>query len=221
MDPHGIENQKFTDEQYEKYLVTTLGKMIFNKILPESFPYLNEPTEDNLINKTPDKFFIPKGVDFKTYFENAKLNEPFKKKFLGTIIAQVFKVFKINETSKMLDKLKDLGFKYSTIAGITISALDVNVYSKKGELIEVEVVRDVERGAEVSYNGVLGFLPVNEVSSSKRVTNVSDEFAAGTKINAMVIDCDPSRAKLVVSVKAVELAKERESFDSYMKEQDK
>lgn len=37
----------------------------------------------------------------------------------------------------------------------------------------------------------------------------------------MVIDCDPSRAKLVVSVKAVELAKERESFDSYMKEQDK
>ena len=136
MDPHGIENQTFTEEQYNKYLVTTLGKMIFNKILPESFPYLNEPTEYNLTVKTPDKFFIEKGVDFNTYFENAKINEPFKKKFLGIIIAEVFKQFKINETSKMLDKLKDLGFKYSTVAGITISALDVNVYSKKNELIE-------------------------------------------------------------------------------------
>ena len=154
MDPHGIENQKFTDEQYEKYLVTTLGKMIFNKILPESFPYLNEPTEDNLINKTPDKFFIPKGVDFKTYFENAKLNEPFKKKFLGTIIAQVFKVFKINETSKMLDKLKDLGFKYSTIAGITISALDVNVYSKKGELIE-KANKTIDEIQELHEDGLI------------------------------------------------------------------
>ena len=135
MDPHGIENQTFTEEQYGKYLATTLGKMIFNKILPATFPYLNEPTEDNLINKTPDKFFIEKGVDFKEYYANAKVNSPFKKKFLGTIIAEVFKQFKINETSKMLDKLKDLGFKYSTVAGITISALDVNVYSKKEETI--------------------------------------------------------------------------------------
>ena len=135
MDPHGIENQTFTEEQYGKYLATTLGKMIFNKILPATFPYLNEPTEDNLINKTPDKFFIDKGVNFYEYYENTKVNSPFKKKFLGTIIAEVFKQFKINETSKMLDKLKDLGFKYSTVAGITISALDVNVYSRKEETI--------------------------------------------------------------------------------------
>ena len=37
----------------------------------------------------------------------------------------------------------------------------------------------------------------------------------------MVLECDPNRAKLVVSVKAVEIAKERETFDSYMKEQEK
>src|SRR5690606_11327560 len=37
---------------------------------------------------------------------------------------------------RMLDKLKDLGFKYSTVAGITISYADINVYSKKKEMIE-------------------------------------------------------------------------------------
>lgn len=130
----------------------------------------------------------------------------------------------VNEGDKILVKvmnIDDKKFRVSLSHRETVENAWSGVKAKKGELIEVEVVRDVERGAEVSYNGVLGFLPVNEVSSVKRVTNVSDEFAAGTKINAMVIDCDPSRAKLVVSVKAVELAKERESFDSYMKEQDK
>ena len=130
----------------------------------------------------------------------------------------------VNEGDKILVKvmnIDDKKFRVSLSHRETVENAWSAIKAKKGELIEVEVVRDVERGAEVSYNGVLGFLPVNEVSSAKRVTNVSDEFAAGTKINAMVIDCDPSRAKLVVSVKAVELAKERESFDSYMKEQDK
>ena len=34
---------------------------------------------------------------------------PFKKKILGNIIAEVFKRYKITETSKMLDRMKDLG----------------------------------------------------------------------------------------------------------------
>lgn len=130
----------------------------------------------------------------------------------------------VNEGDKILVKvmnIDDKKFRVSLSHRETVENAWSAVKAKKGDLVEVELVRDVERGAEVVYNGVPGFLPVNEVSSVKRVTNVSDEFAAGTKVNAMVIDCDPSRAKLVVSVKAVELAKERESFDSYMKEQDK
>ena len=130
----------------------------------------------------------------------------------------------VNEGDKILVKvmnIDDKKFRVSLSHRETVENAWSGVKVKKGELVEVEVLRDVERGAEVSYKGVLGFLPVNEVSSTKRVTNVTDEFAAGTKITAMVLDCDPNRAKLVVSVKAVELAKERESFDSYMKEQDK
>lgn len=129
----------------------------------------------------------------------------------------------VNEGDKILVKvmnIDDKKFRVSLSHRETVENAWSGIKLRKGELIEVEVVRDVERGAEVTYKTVTGFLPVNEVSSVKRVTNVTDEFAAGTKITAMVLECDPNRAKLVVSVKAVELAKERESFDSYMKEQE-
>ena len=61
---------------------------------------------------------------------------PFKKKILGNIIAEVFKRFKITETSKMLDRMKDLGFKYSTKAGITVGVSDIVVLPEKQEIID-------------------------------------------------------------------------------------
>ncbi|PKK97192.1 MAG: DNA-directed RNA polymerase subunit beta', partial [Tenericutes bacterium HGW-Tenericutes-3] len=136
VDPKSI-NQKFSEEQKNKYLVTTLGKLIFNRILPPTFPYLNEPSLVNLENVTPDKYFFAKGTNPKEFMKNMELPAPFKKKFLAQIIAQVFKDLQISETSKMLDRLKDLGFKYSTVAGITVSFADINVYSKKSERIDL------------------------------------------------------------------------------------
>ena len=56
-----LNNQTFTEEQNQQFLLTTVGKLIFNEILPESFPYINEPTDYNLEVKTPDKYFVEKG----------------------------------------------------------------------------------------------------------------------------------------------------------------
>ena len=135
VDPRSI-NQAFSDEQRSKYLVTTLGKLIFNRILPPSFYYLNEPSIENLELGTPSKYFINKGVNPKDILPTLASPSPFKKKFLSQIIAQVFKQLQISETSKMLDRLKDLGFKYSTVSGITVSFDDINVYSGKHARIE-------------------------------------------------------------------------------------
>lgn len=117
------------------YLVTTPGKLIFNKILPDSFPYINEPTEFNLNVETPSKYFISPGKNIPELIKSMPLVSPFKKKFLSLIIAKIFEKYKINETSKMLDKMKNIGFKYSTLAGITVAASDVEVYSKKSEIL--------------------------------------------------------------------------------------
>lgn len=130
-----LKNETFTEEQNNKLLMTTVGKLIFNEILPKTFPYINEPTKENLEIKTPERFFIEKGENVVEAIKAQSLNEPFKKGILGNIIAEVFKRFKITETSKMLDKMKDLGFKYSTKAGITVGVADIVVLEEKTQII--------------------------------------------------------------------------------------
>jgi DNA-directed RNA polymerase subunit beta' len=130
-----LNNETFTEEQNRKLLLTTVGKLIFNEILPSSFPYINEPTKSNLEVETPARFFVEPGTDVKQAISDMEVVDPFKKKILGNIIAEVFKKFKITETSKMLDRMKDLGFKHSTKAGITVGVADIVVLGEKQEII--------------------------------------------------------------------------------------
>ena len=130
-----FKHKLFTESQKGKYLVTTAGKIKFNEILPDSFAYINEPSDDNIQNITPNKYFLEKGTDIKSAIKDMPLVKPFAKGTLEKIIDQVFKRYKTTETSTMLDSLKDLGFKYSTIAGITISMADVVTSNKKDEIV--------------------------------------------------------------------------------------
>ncbi|KIL72094.1 DNA-directed RNA polymerase subunit beta' [Bacillus badius] len=131
-----LNNQTFTEEQNKKLLITTVGKMIFNEILPDTFPYINEPTNTNLVVKTPEKYFVEPTENVKEHIQKQELIAPFKKKILGNIIAEVFKRFKITETSKMLDRMKDLGFKHSTKAGITVGVADIVVLGEKEQILK-------------------------------------------------------------------------------------
>lgn len=130
-----FKHKLFTESQKGKYLVTTVGKLKFNEILPDSFAYINEPTDDNIQNITPSKYFLEKGTDIKAAIKEMDLVKPFAKGTLEKVIAQVFKRYKTTETSTMLDSLKDLGFKYSTIAGITVSMSDVEISKNKAEIV--------------------------------------------------------------------------------------
>ncbi|WP_407271453.1 DNA-directed RNA polymerase subunit beta' [Radiobacillus sp. PE A8.2] len=136
-----LKNVTFTDEQRSQLLLTTVGKLIFNDILPSSFPYMNEPTQQNLEVLTPEKYFISKGTNVKEEIASRDIIPPFKKGILGDIIAEVFKRFKISETSKMLDRMKDLGFSYSTKAGITVGVSDIVVLAEKQEILEEAQIR--------------------------------------------------------------------------------
>ncbi|WP_255521667.1 DNA-directed RNA polymerase subunit beta' [Candidatus Vagococcus giribetii] len=126
----------FTEWQRDRILITTAGKVIFNEIMPPEFPYLNEPTDYNLTVQTPDKYFVEAGTDIPAHIAKQDKIGPFKKKNLGNIIAEVFKRFKITETSKMLDRMKDLGYKHSTYAGMTVGIADIVVLHEKQGMIE-------------------------------------------------------------------------------------
>ena len=132
---NSFKHKLFTDDQKNKYLVTTAGKLIFNEILPDSYPYINDPSKSNIEGITPSNYFIEMGKNIPEEISKMPLVKPFDKKTLKQIIAQVFKRYKTTETSIMLDKLKDLGFKYSTIAGMTFSAQDIIVSKNKPQIL--------------------------------------------------------------------------------------
>ena len=158
-----LSNSLFRPDQLDKYLLTTFGKIVFNTIFPTrgesdetAVPFINEPEVNNITEGISERFLIPKGTNIKEFVklwideqterrykrENIEYNKdyviphPYRKKFLAVIIAEVFKRFKLAETSKTLDKLKDLGFKYSTVSGITVSAFDINDVETKPEVLK-------------------------------------------------------------------------------------
>ncbi|MBQ7137317.1 MAG: DNA-directed RNA polymerase subunit beta' [Bacilli bacterium] len=133
---NSFKHKVFTESQKDKYLVTTAGKLIFNEILPDSFAYINEPTDANIERFTPNKYFIERGKNIKEEIAKMDLVKPFVKGTLENIIAQVYKRYKTTETSVMLDKLKDLGFKYSTTAGISIAVSDIVTSTVKEDAIQ-------------------------------------------------------------------------------------
>ena len=125
----------FADSQKDKYLITTVGKIKLNEILPDAYQYINDGSKENINTITPSKYFAPMGTDLKEFIKNLPISEPLGKKSLQSIIAQVFKRYKTTETSTMLDKLKNLGFEYSTYSGITMSAFDIIADSNKEQII--------------------------------------------------------------------------------------
>ncbi len=181
-----IKNSRFTEEQRKSYFITTFGKIVFNTIFPVDengdvgIPFVNEADSNNLTDQVSDKFFIPmgQGINVKAeidswisereahkldkektpYDKNKVIPHPFKKKFLSVIIAEVFKQFKLAETSRTLDKMKDLGFKYSTVSGITVSAYDINPVATKKQVLK-EAQAEVDK---LDLHLKMGFVTAKE-----------------------------------------------------------
>ena len=126
----------FPDKYMDKYLVTTPGKIIFNEVFPDTFQYINDSSVDNAVKSTPAKYFIDKGKNIKEEIEKMPLVKALNKGAIVRLIAQIYKRYHTTETSVMLDAIKDLGFKYSTLSGISISIDDIKESPIKENIIE-------------------------------------------------------------------------------------
>ncbi|MBM7569412.1 DNA-directed RNA polymerase subunit beta' [Paenibacillus sacheonensis] len=132
-----LKKTSFTEAQQKASLIcTTVGKVIFNEIYPADFPYINEPTKVNLLQGTPDKYFVhEKGADLVQFLNGLPQIGGVGKEYLGLIIAECFRQYHTTRTSIMLDHIKQLGFTYSTRAGITVAVADVIVPPEKQEIL--------------------------------------------------------------------------------------
>ena len=148
----GSLDKEFDDDHKNQYLITTVGKIIFNSIYPTSLPYLNNPKDG--FGATPEKYFVPRGGNVREIIASMPLNPPFKKGDLGKIIDHIFKHYGTEETSIMLDKMKDQGFKYATVSGVTVSIDDIKVAEGKYDIIH-DGDRQVEQIVKFYNKGLL------------------------------------------------------------------
>ena len=151
------------EEAKHKYLITTVGKVIFNEVFPDDFPYINDGVHlsqktqltwyvdveevNKAIGKFDDKHFAS---PIAQYIASLPLKQPIGKKQLGPLIDLIFKKYGTSKTSAVLDKIKDQGFKYSMISAVTVSMDDIHDVEGKYDLVEqanakVEKIEDFFR----------------------------------------------------------------------------
>lgn len=170
----GMNKTSFDPIHGNDYLVTTVGKIIFNSMFPSDFPYLNEVSKENF-NKTPDKYFVSPGQNVKQYIADLEVTPAVKKKDLGKVIAEVFNRYSVDQTAEILDQIKSMGFKYSTVAGITVSLSDIEVAPNKEEHVEY----GRKKAEELKHLQRKGMLTMEEWERhlNKLWENVKDEIA--------------------------------------------
>ena len=154
----------FTEEMNRSYLITSVGKVIFNQIFPSDFPYLNAVNSANIANDLPE-YFVPMGTDVRSYIASQPVRTPIKKGDLGKIINEIFQRYdrKGNpKTSAVLDKMKDQGFQYATVAGFTISIDDIHIVEGKQKILD----EGDKKVAEIEEMYELGMLTDEERHNS-------------------------------------------------------
>ena len=115
----------FKGETGQKLIDTTLGRLIFNDALPQDLGFRKRECLD-------DMFVL-------------EVDELVGKKQLSKIVDQCFHSQGEHRTAQVLDKIKALGFKYSTVGAITVSVSDIKVPAVKQTMLEEadEAVRKV------------------------------------------------------------------------------
>ena len=146
----------FNNKLQNCYLLTSVGRIIFNSIFPSDFPFINNISDFDYVNS--NTYLIDdieeKIINIKDKIAKKKVRSPIKKNDLNKIINQLFYRYNVEKTSVFLDKIKDCGFKYSTISGITISLSDINVVENKKDFI-IEGDEQINKLEKIYEKGLL------------------------------------------------------------------
>lgn len=99
-----------------KIIETTIGKLIFNTAIPQDLGYVDRSNPDEMLN-----------LEISTLVDKSKL---------GKILDRVYRKHGPTKTAETLDKIKSLGYKYSTKASLTVSVSDMVIPKAKSELLK-------------------------------------------------------------------------------------
>ena len=126
--------REFNGKMITKMVKSTLGRFIFNEIIPQDLGYVDRTKEGNELVLE---------CDFKV-----------GKKQLANVIGRSIRIHGIGETAKLLDNIKAMGYKYSTRGGISIGIEDMIVPDVKEKMVH-EAEEKVEYVNKMYQRGLL------------------------------------------------------------------
>ncbi len=160
-------------EEVSELVDTTYGRMIFNSVIPQKLHFVDRDDPANL--------FKPE-IDFVVTVKE-----------LGKIIDRAIKYCGSTETVEMLDKIKALGYKYSTKAALTVSVSDMTVPPQKGEIIAAadkkvdEVTRHFRRGLLTDEERYRRVISIWEECTKDVTTALQKNLRKDNPINMMAV----------------------------------
>ena len=152
---------------------TTYGRMIFNSVIPQKLHFVDRDDPANL--------FKPE-IDFVVTVKE-----------LGKIIDRAIKYCGSTETVEMLDKIKALGYKYSTKAALTVSVSDMTVPPEKGQIIAeadqkvTEVTKHFRRGKLTDEERYRRVISIWEECTKDVTTALQKNLRKDNPINMMAV----------------------------------
>lgn len=170
----GIENKEIS-----KIIDTTVGIITFNEAIPQNLGFVDRTTEESLFKYEIDPIsdFEDDLKNLENKYEKAKAKygeesdeakkakakyedtkksgvEAVGKKYLGKIINNCINSCGATKTAAVLDKIKSLGYKYSTIGALTVSVSDMVVPETKGDILK-EAEAEVEKVTKMFRRGLM------------------------------------------------------------------
>ena len=137
---------------YSKRLTTSIGRWIFNEIIPQDLHFVPRDTPEQMLD-----------LEVEGLINESKGIIALRKQELNKIVDNCFKYKGATETAKVADAIKSLGYKYSTLSGVTTSVFDMHIPEgkeaiKKADDAIVNVEKNFRRGIiseDERYNAVV------------------------------------------------------------------
>ncbi len=174
---------KFTDEQGNPIetvtgrVKTTVGRIIYNEAIPQDLGFVPRETKEDFL-----QYEIS---GYKKADDGRMKSVPVDKKMISKIVDRCFKTGGAPKAADVLDKIKALGFKYSTIGALTTSVFDMHIpdakngmiadAEKKVETIEKKFARGLLKEEE-RYNAVVGVWKETTDAVTAELRKDADDF---------------------------------------------
>lgn len=188
---------KENEKRASSCIISTVGKFIFNNVMPEHMPFIFDNSNESLEDKN-DKYFVSLGSDIKEVIKKLEINQPFTKKSVAKIIRRFFETYVANTSIRQVasvikhlnnDLIKNSSYvekQFQKIKSLVPDKLiskhhakilaklvikdyqlilkQIEIENKKQHNFESSVVRELEKNEKVALTQNVWFNYTNQVA---------------------------------------------------------